>query len=134
VKNASVAAAQSRQVRREVTRVLTPGTLLDDGMLNARRNNFGSCVIAGTIGVWHMQIFPLGNFSPPKPVIWAANAIILAALRGAGTNQPQTWVVCDRETSEHLPSCLPTQFCYALDHKLDSLRQKQGLDFCNGLR
>jgi len=47
-KNASVA-GQSRQVRREVTRVLTPGTLLDDGMLNAV-----------VITIWQLCRKPLG--------------------------------------------------------------------------
>jgi len=32
-------------VRREVTRVLTPGTVLDEGMLPARRNNFLAAVV-----------------------------------------------------------------------------------------
>ncbi len=32
-------------VRREITRVFTPGTLLDEGMLNAKRNNFLAAVI-----------------------------------------------------------------------------------------
>lgn len=39
VEDASIAAKEGRQVRREVTKILTPGTLLDDGMLSARRNN-----------------------------------------------------------------------------------------------
>jgi len=68
-------------VRREVTRVLTPGTLLDDGMLNARRNNYLAAVwsLPETIGLG-IQIFPLENFSPHKLVIWAANARIDAVV------------------------------------------------------
>ncbi|MGA7933075.1 MAG: DNA mismatch repair protein MutS, partial [Kovacikia sp.] len=39
---------QGRLVQREVTRVITPGTVLEEGMLNARRNNFlAAIVIAG---------------------------------------------------------------------------------------
>ena len=40
---------QGRLVQREVTRVITPGTILEEGMLNARKNNFLAAVmIAGT--------------------------------------------------------------------------------------
>ena len=34
-------------VRREVTRVVTPGTLTDDGLLDPRENNFLACVFPG---------------------------------------------------------------------------------------
>ncbi|HBL14940.1 MAG TPA: DNA mismatch repair protein MutS, partial [Cyanobacteria bacterium UBA11162] len=48
VEDAAVAAKEGRQVRREITKILTPGTLTDEGMLNARRNNFlAAVVIAG---------------------------------------------------------------------------------------
>ncbi|HIK41652.1 MAG TPA: DNA mismatch repair protein MutS, partial [Thermoleptolyngbya sp. M55_K2018_002] len=40
--------AQGRLVQRQVTRVITPGTVLEEGMLNARRNNYlAAVVIAG---------------------------------------------------------------------------------------
>ena len=42
------AEATGRLVRREVTRILTPGTLLEEGMLKASRNNYlAAVVIAG---------------------------------------------------------------------------------------
>ena len=37
---AADAAAEKRMVERQVTKLLTPGTLTDDSMLPARRNNF----------------------------------------------------------------------------------------------
>jgi len=40
---------------------------------------------------------------------------------------PQTWVLRPGETSEHLPSCLPRQFCYALDQNFHSGRSKARL-------
>ena len=107
-------------VRREVTRVLTPGTLLDDGMLNARRNNFlAAVVIAGNHWGLAYADISTGEFFTtqatnleqltqelmrlqPKEVLVPTNAPDLGSLLRAG------------ETSEHLPSCLPTQFCYAL--------------------
>src|ERR671933_378029 len=45
VEDAAVAAKEGRQVRREVTQILTPGTLLDEGMLAARRNNFLAAIV-----------------------------------------------------------------------------------------
>ena len=120
VEDASVAAAQSRQVRREVTRVLTPGTLLDDGMLNARRNNYlAAVVIAGTHWGLAYTDISTGEFLTtqasnleqltqelmrlqPSEVLVPTNAPDLGSLLRPG------------ETSEHLPSCLPSQFCYAL--------------------
>ena len=120
VEDASVAAAQNRQVRREVTRVLTPGTLLNDGMLTARRNNFlASVVIAGNHWGLAYADISTGEFLTtqasnlehltqelmrlqPSEVLVPTNAPDLGSLLRPG------------ETSEHLPSCLPTQFCYAL--------------------
>jgi DNA mismatch repair protein MutS len=48
VEDSAEAAAERRIVRREVQKLLTPGTLTDDAMLPARRNNFlAAVVIAG---------------------------------------------------------------------------------------
>ncbi len=120
VEDSAVAAAQSRQVRREVTRVLTPGTLLDDGMLSARRNNFlAAVVIAGNhwglayadISTGEFVTTQASNLAQltqelmrlqPSEVLVPINAPDLGSLLRPG------------ETSEHLPSCLPAQFCYAL--------------------
>lgn len=120
VEDAQVAAAQHRQVRREVTRVLTPGTLLDDGMLQARRNNFlAAVVIAGNHWGLAYADISTGEFLTtqethleqltqelmrlqPSEVLVPTNAPDLGSLLRPG------------ETSEHLPSCLPPTFCYAL--------------------
>ncbi|MUL37974.1 DNA mismatch repair protein MutS [Gloeocapsopsis sp. AAB1 = 1H9] len=120
VEDAEVAAAQHRQVRREVTRVLTPGTLLDDGMLQARRNNFlAAVVIAGNHWGLAYADISTGEFLTtqesnlehltqelmrlqPAEVLVPTNAPDLGSLLRPG------------ETSEHLPSCLPASFCYAL--------------------
>lgn len=48
VEDASSAAAEKRIVKREIQRLLTPGTLTDDEMLRAKQNNFlATVVIAG---------------------------------------------------------------------------------------
>lgn len=120
VEDAADAAAQNRQVRREVTRVLTPGTLLDDGMLKARRNNFlAAVVIAGTYWGLAYADISTGEFVTtqasnleqltqelmrlqPSEILVPTNAPDLGSLLRPG------------ETSEHLPNCLPPSFCYAL--------------------
>jgi DNA mismatch repair protein MutS len=120
VEDAAEAAAQNRQVRREVTRVLTPGTLLDDGMLKARRNNFlAAVVIAGNYWGLAYADISTGEFVTtqasdleqltqelmrlqPSEILVPTNAPDLGSLLRPG------------ETSEHLPNCLPPSFCYAL--------------------
>ncbi|WP_370587972.1 DNA mismatch repair protein MutS [Trichocoleus sp. FACHB-591] len=107
-------------VRREVTRVLTPGTVIEDGMLNARRNNFlAAVVIAGSHWGLAYADISTGEFLTaqsseldqltqelmrlqPSEVLLPTNAPDLGGLLRPG------------ETSEHLPDCLPTQFCYTL--------------------
>jgi len=120
VEDAAEAAAQGRQVRREVTRVLTPGTLLDEGMLNARRNNFlAAVVIAGEHWGLAYADISTGEFVTtqatglesleqelmrlqPSEVLVPTNAPDLGSLLRPG------------ESSDHLPECLPRAFCYAM--------------------
>src|SRR6478672_2556057 len=120
VEDAAEAAAQGRQVRREVTRVLTPGTLLDEGMLNARRNNFlAAVVIAGEHWGLAYADISTGEFVTtqatglesleqelmrlqPSEVLVPTNAPDLGSLLRPG------------EPSDHLPECLPRAFCYAM--------------------
>lgn len=107
-------------VRREVTRVLTPGTVLESGMLPARRNNFlASVVIAGQHWGLAYADISTGEFLTaqssdleqltqelmrlqPSEVLVPTNAPDLGGLLRPG------------DKSEHLPDCLPTQFCYTL--------------------
>ena len=120
VEDAAEAAKEGRQVRREVTRVLTPGTLLDEGMLNARRNNFlAAVVIAGEHWGLAYADISTGEFLTtqssnlellgqelmrlqPSEVLVPVNAPDLGGLLRPG------------ERSEKLPECLPPSFCYAL--------------------
>jgi DNA mismatch repair protein MutS len=107
-------------VKREVTRVITPGTILEEGMLSASQNNFlASVVIAGdhwglsyadvsTGEFFTTQGEPLEQLSQelmrlqPAEVLFPTNAPDLIAMLRPG------------EPSEHLPDCLPRQFCYTL--------------------
>lgn len=107
-------------VRREITRVITPGTILEEGMLNARRNNFlAAVVIAGHHWGLAYADISTGEFLTtqstgldqlnheitrlhPAEVLFPTNAPDLGGLLRPG------------EKSSQLPDCLPTQFCYTL--------------------
>ncbi|MFB2933883.1 DNA mismatch repair protein MutS [Aerosakkonemataceae cyanobacterium BLCC-F154] len=107
-------------VKREVTRVLTPGTLLEEGMLNARRNNYlAAVVIANTHWGLAYADISTGEFLTvqssnlehlsqelmrlqPAEVLIPTNAPDLGSLLRPG------------EKSQHLPDVLPPAFCYAL--------------------
>ncbi|MDJ0796236.1 MAG: DNA mismatch repair protein MutS [Calothrix sp. MO_167.B12] len=116
----TAAEAAGRLVRREVTRILTPGTVLEDGMLKASHNNYlAAVVIAGenwglayadisTGEYWTTQEKNLELLTQelmrlqPAEVLFPTNAPDLGSLLRPG------------EKSEQLPECLPPSFCYAL--------------------
>ncbi|MBE9005114.1 DNA mismatch repair protein MutS [Fortiea sp. LEGE XX443] len=107
-------------VRREVTRILTPGTLLEEGMLKSSRNNYlAAVVIAGSHWGLAYADISTGEFLTtqdsdlehltqelmrlqPSEVLFPTNAPDLGVLLRPG------------ETSPHLPQCLPPSFCYSL--------------------
>ncbi|HIK55690.1 MAG TPA: DNA mismatch repair protein MutS [Synechococcales cyanobacterium M55_K2018_004] len=111
---------QGRLVQRDVTRVITPGTVLEEGMLQARRNNYlAAVVIAGAH--WGLAIADIstGEFLTtqssgleqltqellrlhPSEVLVPTNAPDLVGLLRPGQH------------SDQLPECLPPQFCYTL--------------------
>jgi DNA mismatch repair protein MutS len=112
--------AAGRLVRREVTRILTPGTLLEEGMLKSSRNNYLAAVViaANHWGLAYADI-STGEFLTtqgsdlehltqelmrlqPSEVLVPTNAPDLGSLLRPG------------ETSPHLPQCLPPSFCYSL--------------------
>lgn len=114
------AEAQGNLVRREVTRVITPGTVLEEGMLNARRNNFlTAVVVAGNHWGLAYADISTGEFLTtqatdleqltqelmrlqPAEVLFPTDAPDLGSLLRPG------------DKSEHLPAFLPPQFCYTL--------------------
>ncbi|MEB3830409.1 DNA mismatch repair protein MutS [Phormidium sp. CCY1219] len=107
-------------VRREVTRVITPGTVLEEGMLPARNNNFLAAVViarnhwglayadistgeffttqAEDLEQLHQELMRL----QPSEVLFPTNAPDIGMLLRPG------------EKSQHLPECLPSAFCYSL--------------------
>ncbi|HLP91216.1 MAG TPA: DNA mismatch repair protein MutS [Nostocaceae cyanobacterium] len=107
-------------VRREVTRILTPGTLFEEGMLKSSRNNYLAAVViaANHWGLAYADI-STGEFVTtqdsnlehltqelmrlqPAEVLFPTNAPDLGSLLRPG------------ETSPSLPQCLPPSFCYSL--------------------
>jgi DNA mismatch repair protein MutS len=117
---------QGRLVQREITRVITPGTVLEEGMLNARRNNFlAAVVMAGTHWGLAYADISTGEFLTtqsnqlehltqelmrlqPSEVLVPTNAPDLGRLLRPGDRNGRSQVADD------LPDCLPTQFCYTL--------------------
>ncbi|NDJ18402.1 DNA mismatch repair protein MutS [Myxacorys almedinensis] len=107
-------------VRREITRVITPGTILEEGMLNARRNNFlVAVVIAGTHWGLAYADISTGEFLTTQSSGLDALNHEITRLQPAEilcpTNAPDLGrLLRPGETSKQLPDCLPTQFCYTL--------------------
>ena len=105
-------------VKREVTRVITPGTILEEGMLTAKRNNFLAALVIAEQhwGLAHADVSTGEFFTTqgtaidqltqelmrlqPAEVLVPTNAADLGALLRPG------------ETSDKLPDGLPAQFCY----------------------
>jgi len=107
-------------VKREVTRVITPGTVIEEGMLSARRNNFlAAVVISGQHWGLAYADVSTGEFFTtqysdleqvgqelmrlqPSETLFPTDAPDLRAMLRPG------------EASDQLPDCLPRQFCYTL--------------------
>ncbi len=118
VEDAAVAAKEGRQVRREITRILTPGTLLDDGMLTARRNNFlAAVVIAGNHWGLAYSDISTGEFLTTQSTDLDLLAQELMRLQPSEVLVPMNApdlgsMLRPGEKSEHLPEYLPNSFCY----------------------
>jgi DNA mismatch repair protein MutS len=107
-------------VRREITRVFTPGTLLDEGMLTAKRNNFlAAVVIAGEHWGLSYADISTGEFLTTQSTNLAHLTQELMRLQPSEilvpTNAPDLGALLrPGEKSESIPACLPNSFCYAL--------------------
>ena len=120
VEDAAVAAKEGRQVRREITKILTPGTLTDEGMLNARRNNFLAAVVV-TGNHWGLAYADIstGEFLTTQTTNLELLTQELMRLQPAEvlipTNAPDLGAMLrPGEKSEYLADYLPSCFCYAL--------------------
>ncbi len=120
VEDAAIAAKEGRQVKREITRILTPGTLTEEGMLKPRANNFLTAVVIASDhwGLAYTDISTGEFFTTqssnlehltqelmrlqPAEVLFPINAPDLGKMLRPG------------EKSRDLPECLPPSFCYSL--------------------
>ena len=120
IEDAAQAAAERRMVERQVTKLLTPGTLTDDEMLSARRNNFlASVVIAGEHwGLAYADISTGEFFTTQSNNLESLNLELLRLQPSevlVPTNAPDLGgLLRPGERSEHLPDCLPEGLCYSL--------------------
>ncbi|MEO0352459.1 MAG: DNA mismatch repair protein MutS [Cyanobacteria bacterium P01_A01_bin.15] len=110
-------------VKREVTRVITPGTILEEGMLTAKRNNFLAALVLADKhwGLAHADV-STGEFFTTQGSHMDPLAQELMRLQPAEvlvpTNAPDLGALLrPGETSENLPAGLPTQFCYTFRHQ-----------------
>ncbi|MCC0178815.1 DNA mismatch repair protein MutS [Waterburya agarophytonicola K14] len=120
VEDSQQAAAEKRMVRREIQKLLTPGTLTDDGMLQARKNNFlAAIVIAGEHwGLAYADISTGEFFTTQSSEL---NSLTLELLRLQPSevlipaNAPDiNGLLRPGEKSEYLADYLPDSFCYSL--------------------
>jgi DNA mismatch repair protein MutS len=107
-------------VRREVTRVITPGTLLEEGLLAARQNNYLIALVqAGEhwglaytdISTGEFRVMQVEGLEPLIQEVYRLNPSEI--LLPTDTPDPLT-LLRPGERSEHLPEYLPGQFCYTL--------------------
>ncbi|QGZ90095.1 DNA mismatch repair protein MutS [Microcystis aeruginosa] len=120
VEDSTEAAAEKRLVERAITKLLTPGTLTDEGMLNAKKNNFLAAVVI-TGENWGLAYADIstGEFYTSQASDLTALSLELTRLQPSEIlfpiNAPDlNRILRPGEKSDHLPPCLPDSFCYSL--------------------
>ncbi len=111
------AEVQGRLVQREVTRVITPGTVLEEGMLSARKNNFLAAVmIAGTHWGLAYADVSTGEFLTTQADGLEQLTQELMRLQPSEVLLPGAAdlgrLLRPGQPNDALPDCLPPQFCY----------------------
>ena len=120
VEDAKVATAERRMVKREIQKLLTPGTLTDDGMLQARQNNFlAAIVVAGEHWGLAYADISTGEFFTCQSSELSSLTLELLRLQPSEVlipaNAPDvTGLLRPGEKSEYLADYLPDSFCYSL--------------------
>ena len=120
VEDAKVATAERRMVKREIQKLLTPGTLTDDGMLQARQNNFlAAIVVAGEHWGLAYADISTGEFFTSQSSELSSLTLELLRLQPSEVlipaNAPDvTGLLRPGEKSEYLADYLPDSFCYSL--------------------
>ena len=121
VEDAATAAAEKRNlVKREIQKLLTPGTLTDDGMLQSRQNNFlAAIVVAGEHWGLAYADISTGEFFTSQSSELSSLTLELLRLQPSEilipANAPDvTGLLRPGEKSEYLADYLPDSFCYSL--------------------
>ncbi len=120
VEDSAKAAAQGRMVARKITKLLTPGTLTDEGMLSAKQNNYlAAIVIAGEHWGLAYADISTGEFFTTQSQDLANLNLELLRLQPAEilipTNAPDiNSLLRPGEKSQYLADVLPDCFCYSL--------------------
>lgn len=120
VEDSATAVAEGRMVERQITKLLTPGTLTDEGMLNARQNNFLAAVVNAQEhwGLAYADI-STGEFFTTQSDNLASLSAELLRLQPSEvlipSNAPDlNTLLRPGEKSEYLADWLPDCFCYSL--------------------
>jgi DNA mismatch repair protein MutS len=120
VEDAKEAVAEKRMVRREIQKLLTPGTLTDDGMLRSRQNNFlAAIVVAGEHWGLAYADISTGEFLTTQSSELSSLTLELLRLQPSEVlvpaNAPDVnGLLRPGEKSEYLADYLPDSFCYSL--------------------
>ncbi|HEY9888611.1 MAG TPA: hypothetical protein V6D02_09445, partial [Candidatus Obscuribacterales bacterium] len=107
-------------VKRAVTRVITPGTVIEEGMLSARRNNFlAAIVLSGHHWGLAYADVSTGEFFTTQNSDLEQLGQELMRLQPSETLLPTDApdlraMLRPGDRSDHVPECLPRQFCYTL--------------------
>jgi len=112
--------AQGALVRREITRIITPGTIVEEGMLQARRNNFlAAVVIAQNHWGFAYADISTGEFLTTQCQGLEALHQELLRIHPAEvllpTDAPDlVGLLRSEQKAKHLPPGLPESLCYTL--------------------
>jgi DNA mismatch repair protein MutS len=133
--------AKGELLRREITRVLTPGTVIDEGMLSARRNNWLAAVVQEG-GRWGLAVADVstGEFRASERSGSAALHQELLQLEAAELLVPGDTTPGGQPAADHHPWCpgaihQTPQPCtpFTLAEAAATLKQRFGLASLDGL-
>ncbi|WP_013322302.1 DNA mismatch repair protein MutS [Gloeothece verrucosa] len=120
VEDAAEAAAAGRMVERQITKLLTPGTITDEGMLHARKNNYLAAIVIAK-DHWGLAYADIstGEFLTTQSNNLSALTLELLRLQPSEilipTNAPDiNSLLRPGEKSDYLADYLPDCFCYSL--------------------
>lgn len=112
--------AKGPLVRREITRIITPGTILEEGMLQGRRNNFlAAVVLAGNHWGLAYADVSTGEFATTQCEDLEQLSQELQRLQPSEVLLPTpapdlVGLLRPEQKPQHLPPGLPPQLCYTL--------------------